>query len=92
MDGHFIIFRGSWLHIGYHYENLGSGRPDGLGYISFSVFYPVKIAPSGPIYQHGLSVIPEWISNYMHYKLGDEIIDPIPELQRYHRWGLGMDK
>ena len=30
----------------------------------------------GPIYQHVLTLIPEWISNHMKSKLWDEIIDP----------------
>ena len=27
----------------------------------------------GPFYQHGLTLIPAWISNYVHYRLYDEI-------------------
>ena len=30
----------------------------------------------GPFYQHGLTLIPTWISNYIHYKLWDEITYP----------------
>ena len=29
----------------------------------------------GPFYQHGLTLIPAWISNYIHYKVWDEITD-----------------
>ena len=31
---------------------------------------------SGLFYQHGLTLIPSWISNYIHYKVWDEIIYP----------------
>ena len=30
----------------------------------------------GPFYYHGLTLIPAWISNYIHYKLWDEITYP----------------
>ena len=26
-------------------------------------------------YQHGLTLIPAWISNYIHYRVWDEIVD-----------------
>ena len=29
-----------------------------------------------PLYQHGLTSIPAWISNYIHYKVGDEVTYP----------------
>ena len=32
------------------------------------------------------------ISNYIHYKVWDEITYSIPKLQQLHRWSLGMDK
>ena len=32
----------------------------------------------GPIYQHGLLLIPGWRSNYIHYKMWDEIAYPFP--------------
>ena len=31
---------------------------------------------SGPFHQHGLTLIPAWISNYIHYKVWDEITYP----------------
>ena len=31
---------------------------------------------SGPFYQHGLTLIPAWISNYTHYNVWDEITYP----------------
>ena len=31
-----------------------------------------------PFYQHGLIVIPAWVSNYTHYKVCDEITNLIP--------------
>ena len=30
----------------------------------------------GPFYKHGLTLIPAWISNYIHYKEWDEITYP----------------
>ena len=27
----------------------------------------------GPFYKHGLTLIPAWISNYIHYNVWDEI-------------------
>ena len=45
-----------------------------------------------PFYWHGLTLIPAWISNYIHYKVWDVITYPIPKLQRLRRWSLGMDK
>ena len=31
---------------------------------------------SGPFYKHGLTLIPAWISNYIHYNMWDEITYP----------------
>ena len=39
--------------------------------------------PWGPFYQHGLNLIPAWISNYIHYNVWDEIRYSFPK-------GLGM--
>ena len=33
-------------------------------------------AARGPFYQHGVSVIPPWISDYIHYKVWDEFTYP----------------
>ena len=30
-----------------------------------------------------------WISNYIHYKVWDEITYPIPEIQQLHHWISG---
>ena len=35
-----------------------------------------KTEKQGPIYYHGLTLIPAWISNYIHYKMWDEITYP----------------
>ena len=32
----------------------------------------------GPFYWHSLTLIPAWISNYIHYKVWDEITYPFP--------------
>ena len=36
----------------------------------------VPIKTSGPFYEHGLTLIPAWISNYIHYNVWDEITYP----------------
>ena len=33
--------------------------------------------PSGPFYQHGLTLITAWISNYTLYNVWDEITYPL---------------
>ena len=41
----------------------------------------------------GGTYIPAWISNYIHYKVWDDITYiSIPKLQRCNRWSLWMDK
>ena len=35
-----------------------------------------QITTSGPFYLLGLTLIPAWISNHMHYKVWDEITYP----------------
>ena len=37
---------------------------------------PSGLNPSCQFYLHGLSLIPAWISNYIHYKVWDEITYP----------------
>ena len=32
----------------------------------------------GPFYWHGLTLIPAWISNHIHYKMWNEITSPFP--------------
>ena len=44
---------------------------------------------SGPFYLHGLTLISAWISNYIHYKLWDEITYP---LLNFNGTSLGMNK
>ena len=43
-----------------------------------------------PYYKYGWTLIPAWISNYIHYKVWDEL--HIPKLQRHNRWRLRMNK
>ena len=38
----------------------------------------IIVAYCGRFYLHGLTLIPAWISNYIHYKLWDEITYPFP--------------
>ena len=44
-----------------------------------------------PVYQHELTLISIWISNYIHLYVVWNYLS-IPKLQRYNRWSLGMDK
>ena len=61
----------------------------------------VKFVPEGPIVSKFVLIYVmafTWtsddpsISNYIHYKVWDEIVYPFPKLQRCNRWSLGMDK
>ena len=46
-----------------------------------------------PLYWHGLTLILTWISNYIHYKVQDEIAYPFPNFNHWlHGWNLGIDK
>ena len=36
----------------------------------------IQTTPRGPFYHHGLTLIPVEISNYIHYKVWDEITNP----------------
>ena len=50
----------------------------------------------GPFYKHKFTSIPTWISNYIYYKMWNEITYPLPnfsgcKLQWLHHWILGMD-
>ena len=45
----------------------------------------LKNISKGPFYQHGLTLIPAWISDYIHYKVWVEITYPFPNC------GLWMD-
>ena len=36
---------------------------------------------SGPFYYHGITLIPSWISNYIHHKVWDEITYPFPNFK-----------
>ena len=41
----------------------------------------VKLARSqGPLYLHGLTLIPAWINNYIHYKVWDKNYLSIPNV------------
>ena len=43
----------------------------------------IGIVSSGSLfYQHGLGLIPVWISNYIRYKVQDEIAYPSPNVNR----------
>ena len=41
----------------------------------------------GPFYWYGLTLIPPWISNYIHYNVGWNYFS-IPKFQRRNRWSL----
>ena len=62
----------------------------GIGaYVIFNVISVIgswsigEVVLRGPFYQQGITLIPVWISNYIHYKVWDEIT---------YRWSLGMDE
>ena len=40
----------------------------------------------GPFYWHGLTLIPEWISNNIHYKVCGEIIQPFRSTGEVLEW------
>ena len=46
-------------------------------------------APCSPFYEHGLTLIPAWISNCIYCSVLDEIYYPS---QAFPRWSLEMDK
>ena len=45
-----------------------------------------------PSHNMELTLFPAWISNYIHYKMVNEITYSFPNLHRYNRWRLRMDK
>ena len=50
---------------------------DALNFLSFSTWHSSgNFSTWGPFYQHGLTFIPAWISNYIHYNVWDEITYP----------------
>ena len=61
----------------------------GLIYDWWSMNEP--FASMGPFYWHGLTLIPAWISNCIHYKVWDEINYPF-SFNGCNRWSLGTDK
>ena len=42
-----------------------------------------KKGSRAPFYQHGLTLIPAWISNHMPSKVWDEITDPLLNFNGY---------
>ena len=51
-----------------------------LAFTSSAAIRPTSITPynRGSLYKHGLTLIPVWISNYIHHKVWDEITYPFP--------------
>ena len=45
----------------------------------------------GPLLLTWLTLIPAWISNYIHYYMGWNFLS-IPKLHWLHHWSLEMDK
>ena len=64
------------------WQLMGIGSANGFLAISVKLFIqPIKTwtnvcTTSGPFYQHGLTLIPSWISNHTPSKLWDEITYP----------------
>ena len=46
---------------------------------SLSWFSTCRTTTKGPLYKHWLTLLPEWISNYIHYNVSDKITDPLPK-------------
>ena len=46
----------------------------------------------GPFYQHGVTLIPAWISDYMLRNVCDEIAYPSLNFNGFTVWRLGVDK
>ena len=49
------------------------------------------IYSSDPFYYHGLTLIPIWISNYIHHKVWDEIVYPFPNFYCCYHCSFEMD-
>ena len=43
-------------------------------------------------YEHGLTLVPAWTSNYTHYKMWDEITYPFPNFNGWTVYVVGMYK
>ena len=52
--------------------------PGGIWVTPMAAYVLTHHVASGPFYKHGLTLIPVWISNYIQYKVWDEITYPFP--------------
>ena len=67
--------------VGRNCERYGiTYHPFDIIYNTSQWIYPQFVLPGllGPFYQHSLTLIPAWVSNYVHYNVWDEIIYPFP--------------
>ena len=53
-------------------------KRDGISCCGTKGHMPHGYGARGPVYLHVLALISPWISNYIHYKVWDEIIYPSP--------------
>ena len=82
------VFRSRFLH------SFLLNPSDWLSYLSLFLFLScVSFSPvRSSIYWHGLTLIVAWTSNYIHYKMCDEINYPFSNFNGCNRRSLGMDK
>ena len=59
--------------------------------MDFHINSGCALLPVALFYQHGLMLIPEWISNYIHHKVWDEIACPFQNIT-VQPLSLGLDK
>ena len=60
--------------------------------VDIHISYLTWYFTSGLFYEHGLTLIPAWISNYMSGKVWVEITYPFLNFNGLHRLSLGMDE
>ena len=55
-------------------------------------WYLINLKLQGSSYEHGINLIPAWISNRIHYKLWHEITYLFQITSQCSHWSLGRDK
>ena len=73
--GLFTEWKDCWLSLPQYNPHWKSGW-------DYVVFIAALFVNGAPFYQHGFILIPAWISNYIHYKVWDEIPYPFSNLTR----------
>ena len=67
-------------------------NPSSVSYMNDYFLMMFKLVIWGLVYKQGLTLITSWISNYIHYKVWDEISFALPNFNGERRWRLGMGK